>query len=629
MQNRHTLTIRRKTILRTILRKLRAAHLLSCIILVSCGSNPTQDQSTVQEAPQLSLEDIPAQLESASAAAPEEKKRILVSVVNTLLQFGEVDWARNTFNQLRSAQFPSGESLTYYTLAGKLAMAEGQLLLAKRYLWHSAVGQYREVATPPQQAALHELRSSLLFDLGEYRQSIAERLVLDTLLESNSDQRGLNQDILWQTLMELSLLDLQQESQMQTDTIPQGWYTLAALSKDNQTNIRSQLEALERWALYWPEHPASLRMPADLQLLKQLADEQPRHIALLLPLSGKYAKAAQAIRDGILAAYYDAKSHDENPPELRIYDTASQGINSLYENAINSGAELVIGPLEKERIVELALNPELPVPTLALNRIETAIQEPEKLYQFGLAPEDEAAQVAAQAWRDGHRRAMILAPATDRGDRSVESFSQAWLALGGKIISDDRYKGQKTYSSLVKSAVGVAESEARKKRLRRLLGTAIEFEPRRRQDVDFIFMHGYASQARQLKPILAFHYAGDIPVYSISDVYNGQDDAKMNRDLNNIQFTTLPWFFENNLAEKSAVEAHFSHSQFLYALGVDAFHLHPRLKQLQEFKKAHFYGATGNLSMDENRKIKREQTWAKFVNGKAIAIQGIEKDEDI
>jgi outer membrane PBP1 activator LpoA protein len=51
----------------------------------------------------------------------------------------------------------------------------------------------------------------------------------------------------------------------------------------------------------WPGHPAASRLPRDLQLLQQLIAEKPKHVALLLPVSGKLGRAGRAIRDGFFA----------------------------------------------------------------------------------------------------------------------------------------------------------------------------------------------------------------------------------------------------------------------------------------------------------------------------------------
>lgn len=607
--------------------------LMMTLLLISCGPAGVRQQDLEDQTGYIKLEDIPELLEKADAATGEERAELRLAAAEALIIHGELDWARNTLGELFPEALTDEHFLRYSILSAKVAIAEGSHFVAYNHLFNDRFK--RTVSTSPvelRHQAL-DMRASLLFDIAEYREAVKQRIQLDTLL-TDPYEKDLNQDLLWQALMELPLKDLRMESQMQGDPIAKGWYTLASLSKDNQTNLQQQLQEVDNWVAQWPNHPASVRLPADLQLLRQLVAEQPQQIALLLPLSGKLGPAAQAIRDGFMAAYYQASATGrQRLPDIRIYDTTDVNIDELYDNAILEGAQMVVGPLDKDNIDKLMQRFMLPVPTLALNYAEDAASVPDKLYQFGLAPEDEARQVAERAWRDGYRRAMILAPASNWGDRSVAAFNETWTERGGELIHDYRYTPQEQYSQLIKQALNIAESEQRARQVRQIIGRNIEFEPRRRQDVDVIFLVAHPSQARQIKPTLAFHYAGDLPVYATSQVYNGEDDSKANLDMNAIRFVTLPWFFNEQLEEKRSIDRYANDSpafQRLYALGVDAFHLHPRLRQLATVNQSHFYGTTGTLSLDQKRRVVREQTWAQFINGQAYAMPTVsQEDNDI
>lgn len=608
-----------------------STYILLTALLSSCGSNPpitstnTQDDEIV-----VSLESITQLLDSADQQNSDERAFIYMNATQALLDADEIDWARNTLAQLYENTIPNDQYIRYSVLAATIAVAQGDASLARRILWQPRVNSIAAQAVDIERIKLHEIRAQLLRSLAEYRASIDERIALHLLLDETSEESQENQDELWQTLMELPFTDLQLESQIQSKMLVKGWYTLARLSKDNQTNLRQQISAVESWMLNWPEHPASLRLPGDLQLLQQLENDQPAQIAILLPFSGRFEAVSAAIRDGIMAAYYQASKQSSTLPDLRVYDTASTDIDKAYDEAVLQGAELIIGPLEQSKIAQLAQREELPIPTLALNRLANETELTEGLFQFGLPLEDEVEQLAEQAWQDGHRRAMILASNTNNGDRSVKSFSERWLELGGEIINDYRYNSQSGYSNLIKSAVKVQDSENRKKQVRSIIGKSIGFEPRRRKDIDFIFLYSQASQARQLKPTLAFHYAGGIPVYAIKDIFNGQNDPKRDKDLNNIRFTTLPWFFDEDSPEKRAItqSSQSTNFQFFYALGVDVYNIHPRLRQLKQVKQAHFYGTTGKLRMDEQQKIKREQVWAQFVKGIATPMVNFSSEDD-
>src|SRR5690625_7922920 len=82
----------------------------------------------------------------------------------------------------------------------------------------------------------------------------------------------------------------------------------------------------------------------------------------------------------------------------------------------------------------------------------------------------------------------------------------------------------------------------------------------------------------------------------------------------------MPWLFDQDSEEKQAVTEHVRAPAIysrMHALGVDAYHLHPRLRQLEEVSQARVYGATGVLQMLPDGRIEREQVWARFRQGLA------------
>lgn len=606
---------------------------LFSLLLSACAppTKPVQQQG--DQTVLYSLDEIPSLLERAQNETDLDKRDAMrLQAAASLIGHGELDWARSVLQGMFANALSDAHYLRFNILSAKLALAEGRPFRAKRYLWDERFYSLLNQSDLETQIEAGDMRASLLFDIAEYPQSISERILLEALLLEDPERQALNQDKLWQTLMELPLQDLALESQTRKDATIKGWYNLAAIAKNNQTNIRLQMEEVENWTRRWPEHPASMRLPADLQLLKQLVEQQPTQIAVLLPLSGKLESASKAIRDGLMAAWYSAGEMGDTLPALRYYDTATGNINEIYKAAVADGAQLVIGPLDKDNIAELTLRPALEVPTLGLNYTDDGLILSENMYQFGLAPEDDARQVARRAWRDGHRRAMILAPPNQWGDRGAAAFSEVWLALGGELTRDYRYSEPKKYSQLIADAFNVSDSNERRRRVRSVLGQIdLEFEPRRRQDVDMVFLIAHPDNARLLKPALAFHYAGNVPVYATSHVYNGETNPAKDKDMNEIRFVSLPWYFDSRLAEKRAIENYGNRSaayQRLYAFGIDAYHLFPRLQQLVSVKQANFYGTTGTLSVDETRRIQREQSWAQFIQGRAVAMPSVVLEDD-
>lgn len=600
---------------------------------------PTGATSAADQTQQL---DINATLALARSSLSPAREQLYLQVAEALNQTGETAWARNILADLDTSALNDKDFLEYTLLFSDIALADDSMFLAQRILSNPRLEQHWQSMLPDQEAVLRERRALVFATLGEAIDSIKERLTLTPMLV-DENQESHNREALWQTLMTLPDTQLKALSEKETNETLRGWYSLAALNKNNQADLEEQLKQVYQWRQQWPQHPASQQLPKDLKLLDTLVAERPQRIALLLPTSGPLAEAGQAIRDGFMAAYYEALKHNNATPTLQVYDTNNADINTLYDQAVNAGANLVIGPLDKDKVADLNLRLELPVPVIALNYIDvtpvtttqntaenpTAVTNEaiyaKGLYQFGLSADDEARQAATRAWLDTYRNTMIIAPDSNWGQRTANAFAERWQEYGGTVVSRAFFTSQNDFSRVIKASVGVEQSEQRATELRRLFGPGfpLEFEPRRRQDIDMIFLVARPSEARQLKPMLAFHYAGDIPVYATSHIYSGTPDRGSDSDINGIKFNTLPWYFNPSNPEKRNIDKYAQAKpeyQSLYALGVDIFQIYPRLKQLEAVPETRIYGATGALHLTPDRKIHREQLWAQIIGGVARAM---------
>ncbi len=606
--------------------------ILAALMLASCASGPPQPDGTQSEA-LLSDEEIEARInqlvDRARNSASPERENYLLEAAQLLVEQNETTRARNLLHSVNSDSLNLDNFLTHSQLLAQLALGDGSYLLAESILTNVRLEQQWQALAPEQEIALRRLRAQLFERQGEVPASVAELITLGALLNDEQAEAD-TREAIWQNLMTLSFAQLQELSETASNRTLEGWYSLAALSKNNQTNLERQLSRVEGWQRDWPQHPASQHPPRDLQLLRQLIEQQPRQVALLLPLQGNLAQAGEAVRNGILAAYYQALPEQSRVPSIRQYDSAGEtDIVSLYQKAVTDGAEFIIGPLDKEKVATLRELEQLPVPILTLNYIETPVgsaanlETPAGFYQFGLAAEDEARQVARQAFIDGHRFALLMAPDRDWSLRSAQAFTNELQAQGGEVVSSNYFVDNGNYSEVIQRALLIDESQSRRQDLQRLFGAQLEFEPRRRKDLDMIFLIANPEQARQIKPTLAFHYAKDVPVYATSHVYSGVQDSKINRDLNGIVFNTMPWLFNESDSEKQAIDQHVRSSAIysrLHALGVDAFHLFPRLPQLEQVTRSRLYGATGALQLMPGGRIEREQIWAQFQQGIARPI---------
>ena len=293
---------------------------------------------------------------------------------------------------------------------------------------------------------------------------------------------------------------------------------------------------------------------------------------------------------------------------------------SLYQKIVADNTDFIVGPLIKENIEAINALPKLDIPVLALNTV-AAKKTPEHLFQFGLPPETEAKAIVTKAWQDGHRKSIIIVPDNVWGTRMQEAFQENWKKIGGHIIDIEKIPANSDLSKRIQKLLAINASKDRVRKMRRL-GIKSSFTPRRRQDIDMIFIATNPKLARQIKPLLNFHYASNIPVYASSSIYEGKKAQTRNQDLNGIQFCDMPWILDKSITSRNTYRqmAKLWPSQFeqysrLYALGVDAYKISLQVNHLLLFPDFGISGMTGMLQLDSNKKIKRKLMWARFKNG--------------
>ena len=445
------------------------------------------------------------------------------------------------------------------------------------------------------------------------------RLAYQLAMEFPGDADALHRQ-LWHKLQRSSEAQLQAELQASEDGQWTGWLELAVIASRVSDSPDLQVAELSLWRQRHPRHPAATRLPGGLGLLAQLQLRQPSHIGLVLALGGPESGNSRAILDAYLATQYRALERGWPAQQLSIIDSADYpGLREAYDAAIRGGAELIIGPHDPRLLRAWTPDAAPPVPVLALDWIEPPQAA---TWQIGFTAAHEVRQLAQLAFAGGARRALLVRPEGSWGDELERQLSTTWTALEGTIVATAVYSGQDDYSSSLKPALSLPASEQRARRVRQLMNRQLEFTPRRRQDIDLVFLLAQDPQdARSIKPLLAFHYAGDIPVYSTSHIFSGRPDPQLDKDLDGILTLATPWNLSphNPLVAdllKAGGDAGFSG---WYALGSDVFHLHWRLEQLAVDRDSRFRGQTGLLYMDENGRVRRELAPARFSRGVPVA----------
>ncbi|MGB3648554.1 MAG: penicillin-binding protein activator, partial [Desulfobulbales bacterium] len=401
-----------------------------------------------------------------------------------------------------------------------------------------------------------------------------------------------------------------------------GWIELAIIVKKSSPYPGTE-QAVNNWRI------SNFSHPANAIVLEQIIREtgsflQPKRIAFLLPLTSSYGSAASAIRDGFETMNNEQVASSRYQVRYYDYGRDANATALYYNQAINDGADIVVGPLGRQSIDSLLSSTTVNVPTVLLSPPsdeQNSVQQ--NLYQFSLSQELEAQQTAERAWLDGHRRGVILFPQTPIGERMASAFTDRFSQLGGVIVSSASFSAEGSdYSSTVRQLLSVDRSDQRIAEMKNLLGGKITAEARRRQDIDFIFLTATSANARLIKPVLDFFYAHDLPIYSTSRIFSGKLDPVNDADLERIRFPDMPWMIATNIELESLRTflqgswpgSQTSHNR-LYGIGMDIFSILPRLERMRSNPQLYYQGLSGNLSIDEDGTIDRQMLWAIFRKG--------------
>ena len=431
----------------------------------------------------------------------------------------------------------------------------------------------------------------------------------------------------WKALKPLPDDSLRNAASRASDANAQGWLELAlSLRATDRFAIEPRAEAIRQWQQNWDTHPGARALPDELSIIATLPEQRPERIALTLPLSGSLSGPGKAVREGFLAAFYEdlGSIKPQKAIALTIHDTNKGGFSRIYADLLEADPDLVVGPLRKESLASLSNQTRMPIPVLALNYAPFKGPMPEQLYQFGLASEDEVRQIAARLHDKDHRNALVFAPAGDWGSRMVEAFESAHETDGARMIRAVRYDEGENLNRVVADVFSIDNSRQRANQLMRDTGTTMQYEPRRRQDIDAIVLLAAPEQARQFNPLFAFYYGGDLPVYGTSLLYRGTPDPSRDSDLDGIAFTDLPWVLNSEQTLRPQLGKLFpslgERYDRLFALGVDSYYLASRLPVMEQVEGYRMKGRTGTLHMQPNGAIRRHQIWARFEKGRPRII---------
>ena len=313
-------------------------------------------------------------------------------------------------------------------------------------------------------------------------------------------------------------------------------------------------------------------------------------IALVLPLaSSDYARAAEAVRDGFLAAAEAAGAKGR----VRVIPHGNDDVMAAFDQAREGGARVVVGPLVRDDLRTLiAADRDLPV-TIALNQLDDASPLPPRVYTFALAIESDARSIASRMRVDNVQNVAIIGGETPLMKRFAHAFTGEWILLGGNLPQS---------FALVPTQDGL-------RALRRDLA---------KLNVDAILIAVDGQDAALVRT-----FAPRVTAWASGQV-NQRQGPSAARDLEDVRFVDVSWI----VAPESAAFARLPRPDYasaaldrLYALGLDAYRVAEAFVEAPPDRLS-FDGATGRVELSDARQIAREGRMATFRSGAIVPLDG-------
>lgn len=145
----------------------------------------------------------------------------------------------------------------------------------------------------------------------------------------------------------------------------------------------------------------------------ETVDKSDFQIGVLLPLSGEFSKQGNGLKNATMLALDDI---NDNRLILRYYDTKGtpEGASVAVENALNQGAQLIIGPMLSSSVQ--AITPAVKsrgVPVIAFNSASDVLQS--GIYTMGLLLDEQVDRIISYSAGQGRSRFALLIPDNGTG----------------------------------------------------------------------------------------------------------------------------------------------------------------------------------------------------------------------
>jgi outer membrane PBP1 activator LpoA protein len=577
------------------------------IVLAACSSTPPPQQTVdITRAPTQSVQEY---MLKADTSQGDLQNDWLVMALKAAIQADDLGQANLLLFKLTKKQLTESQLAEWQLARARILLNRDQDLTALKQFTFEPWWKLPDI----QWLGFYQTKADIFTGLERWLEST--RALVEVYKLSDDSAKPAISDQIWNNISHYSEQELQHLSVDPDETQLLGWVELATYVKTLDTDFSQLKGIIEGWMTDHPQHPAAIYTPDSVKSLLAMQITTPQHSALLLPLSGKFAKQAQIIRDGFMFAMVNDKNRNPNAT-LQVIDTQAQPISKTVDDLTNSNIDFIVGPLVKDNILQLKQvmrEQGRPIPMLALNIPDQIDTTPNTCY-FGLSPEQEASQTAKYLASQSYAFPLVLAQSGSYGQRVVEAFETEWAKHSQHSVAVKYIDSKNRMQRDINTVFGLQESQQNIAQMQSILGTSMESQPRSRRDIDAVYIIADSSDLSLIKPFIEVAVNPEAKKPKLFASSRSNTSEEQYEDLSGMLFSDIPLLVSPDERIKQQMQAIWPDASNaetrLRAMGMDAYALVNELPQMKAVTGYETSGQTGVLSIDEQCVVQRRMNWA-------------------
>lgn len=593
------MTFRKNSVTRLV------APVALALTLAACSSSPTSPE-------RLDITQSPSETSSAYILKADQQQGnlqadLLIMALKAAVQEQNTELSKNLLTRLATMDLSPAQIAEIQLIKAEQLKSQNKYTQALQELNFEAWWKLEN----SQWIEYYELRHELYLFNGDNLNAARELIQLEPF--KAQDQKAQLWSQVWTNISSLNSASLQAIQLDEKENILHGWVQLATYSDTlKHSPVRLQ-QAFKDWLQANSMHPAATYTPQEVLDILALDIVRPEHVALLLPLTGRFGPQGMRVRDGFINAMMEDKERDDFTT-LKIIDTQVTPMSEILPILDKEQIQFVVGPLIRSEIEEFQTLNSADIPQLALN-IPSEINVDKNSCYFTLSPEQEVEQAAIHLFKLGHKHPLFLAPQGRMGERLNQAFSDKWFQLTSQKPSTSYFGSKAQLQQKVNSVFGLESSQARIYQMNALAGIDLESQPRSRRDIDAVYMIATSGELTLLKPFIEVAINPGITppkLYASSRSNNGRQTQLA--EIRGVEFSDIPLLTNENHSFNVQFEKLWPDSSNgetrLHALGMDAYQLITELPQMKAVDNYQMEGKTGELSINQECVIQRKMSWA-------------------